>query len=939
MNDKEKRAKIGGGSRRRVRTFGAFFCVLWMVLGASALLAPAEPDPLADVEGDYAPGELLIKFTEKASDDDVKDAKKALDARELKTFKGLGISHWKLGEDCDVEKALKEFEKDKYDDIVDFAEPNYYCRANGFPTDPMRGEQWSMHNAGQTGTTNDADIDMLEFWDSPTGSTEVVVAVLDSGVDYTHPDLDGAMWKNPGETGTDGNGKDKATNGIDDDGNGFKDDVYGYDFYNNDGDPMDDYGHGTHCAGIIAAERDNGVGIAGVSAKVKIMALKFLSSYGSGTNDGAIAAVNYAASFTSGGSKVVKITSNSWGNSLVKSKAMETAIKNSGALFVASAGTRASSDPEYPAAYTLDNIISVTATDGNDALAGPYSTTWVDLGAPGVNVYSCYLAGNYRCMSGTSEAAPHVAGAAALVWSKDSGNTIAQVKAKIMDNVESESSLQGKTVSGGKLNIQKMFGSSSLPSDSDGPETVSDLAVETGSETTNGLTLTWTAIAEDSATGTGTAYAYDVRYLNGEITGNFDWAGAIAASAEPNPGAPDGTESFTVAGLNPDTTYTFALKVVDEAGNMGGLSSLVSGTTSKPKWDIDGPIQSGSVYQGFALDGNGNPALAYKGSSGLEWAVHSSDGSWSKETVDSGSPTYTSLAWDGGTWVISYTVPGKLNDALKFARRTGANSWSKTTLETTKIAYNVHDIAAFNDGSSYRVGISYCKGGLIYAEYDGSSWTKTTVDTAAARYSAIEFDSSGQPHIAYCDLTGTNGNQVDVQKYAKRSSSGSWSTETVATGVVGFGIFPDLDLAGDVPYIVSSFNGVHFYTPKSGGGWTRVDWGSAEAFAAIAVDDSGSTAVPYVAYPNSVPVGINVAKGEQTSGVWTFTSECADIGMINLNYCPCNIEFYYHSGDTTVKRLDIGYSAFYPTPNEVPRPRENGPTLAERDLLDPSTWG
>ena len=332
---------------KNVLRISAFIVCLLMVLSAASMaVGTGNADTTDGSEGDYAPGELLVKFKDGTKNTDKHAAKAAVNAKGIKTFDRFGIQHWKLGKDMTVDKALKELGKKKYADVLEYAEPNWYVEADLRPAEAYRGEQWNMHNVAQFGGVVDADIDMLEVWDNPPEVSEVVVAVIDTGIDYTHPDLDGVVWTNPGETPDDE---------IDNDGNGFVDDYYGWDFYNNDNDPMDDHNHGSHCAGVIAAEH-NGEGVAGMAqSNVKVMGVKWLNSGGGGYISGAIAAIDYAASFN------VKITSNSWGGNIQKkvANALETAIANSGALFVASAGNDGSRKVRLPAGFDLDNIVSV----------------------------------------------------------------------------------------------------------------------------------------------------------------------------------------------------------------------------------------------------------------------------------------------------------------------------------------------------------------------------------------------------------------------------------------------------------------------------------------------------------------------------------------------------------------------------------------------------
>jgi subtilisin family serine protease len=324
---------------------------------------------------------------------------------------------------------------------VAYAEPDYLLHTSVVPNDPYFSQLYGMQNTGQTGGTNDADIDATDVWERHTGNRSILIGVIDTGIDYLHPDLAANIWTNPGEI---------PGNGIDDDHNGFIDDIHGWDFAYDDNNPMDGHYHGTHCAGTIAGIGNNGVGVAGVMWTASLVAIKFLDDGGSGTTSDAIDAVNYATAMG------VKITSNSWGGGAF-SQALMDAI-SAGGLFVAAAGNSASNNdvsPQYPASYALDNILSVAATDHNDLLASfsCYGRTSVDLGAPGVNIYSCAPGSSYQTLSGTSMATPHVSGSAGLLWSYNPSLTALQVKQLLMDNVDPVSSLSGRTVTGGRLNI------------------------------------------------------------------------------------------------------------------------------------------------------------------------------------------------------------------------------------------------------------------------------------------------------------------------------------------------------------------------------------------------------------------------------------------------------------------------------------------------------
>ena len=284
------------------------------------------------------------------------------------------------------------------------------------PTIRRHGSQWDMTRHRRPGRLDHR----------PTGSSSVVVAVIDTGVDYNHVDLAANIWTNPGEI---------AGNGIDDDGNGFVDDVHGYDFANNDGNPMDDNGHGTHVAGTIAAVGNNSLGVTGVAWSTSIMPLKFLSANGSGYLSDAVEAINYATMMRTRYGVNVRVDNNSWGGGGFSS-AMQSAIQaanDAGILFVAAAGnsgTNNDASPQYPANYDSPNVISVAATDQNGQLASfsNYGATTVDLAAPGVSIYSTTPNNTYSTYSGTSMATPHVSAVAALAWALNPDATVAEVR-------------------------------------------------------------------------------------------------------------------------------------------------------------------------------------------------------------------------------------------------------------------------------------------------------------------------------------------------------------------------------------------------------------------------------------------------------------------------------------------------------------------------------
>jgi thermitase len=349
-----------------------------------------------------------------------------------------------------VEYAEPNFEI-KLDDPIQKVEPSdglYRESSANQPNDPLFNEQYALNNPRSDGGPR-ADIDALKAWKTTKGSDEVVVAVLDSGVDYNHVDLVSNMWTRPANVPA-----------YSDDELGTFNDLNGYDGTSAEGavrDPMDDNGHGTHCAGIIGAEGDNGEGIAGINWKVKIMPLKFLGRGGFGSTSDAIEAINYAIDRKKNGVNV-RIISASWGSNS-KSKALEDTIRaagDAGILFVAAAGNDGSDNdrrPHYPSNYDLPNVISVAALDRMDHLASfsNFGVKSVHVAAPGKAIVSTWLGNDYREASGTSMATPYVSGVAALIIANEPRISMKNLRERILKTTDKLDSLNGKVVSGGRI--------------------------------------------------------------------------------------------------------------------------------------------------------------------------------------------------------------------------------------------------------------------------------------------------------------------------------------------------------------------------------------------------------------------------------------------------------------------------------------------------------
>jgi subtilisin family serine protease len=433
---------------------------------------------------------------------------------------------------------------------IRYAEPDYVVEATELiPDDPLWSQMWGLEKVGAP-----------EAWVSGGGGGEAIVGVIDSGVDYTHEDLVDQMWVNPGEV---------PNNHIDDDGNGYVDDIHGIDCASNDTrpsdtDPMDENGHGTHVAGTIGAEGNNSIGVPGVDWDVRIMALRFLGSSGSGSTSNAIECLDYATEMGA------RITNDSWGgagSSLALSEAIQRA-EAAGSIFVAAAGNSDRNldlSPAYPASYPFTNVVSVAASTPSDGVASfsNHGGLTVDLAAPGTDILSTFPVAldhdgsvdGYARLDGTSMAAPHVAGAAAWLWSEDPDAEYEEILDRLYDTAAQPAGLEGEVIHG-RLDLAAAAevdavapGGLSLIGESAGPTSV---------------TVQWEAPHEDDTSG-GRALAYHLSY---SPTGLDQWATAPA----PRPLRPGTEQRATIEGLKPATTYDFRIRADDNAGNAGESS-------------------------------------------------------------------------------------------------------------------------------------------------------------------------------------------------------------------------------------------------------------------------------------------------------------------------------------------------------------------------------
>lgn len=418
-------------------------------------------------------GRILIKTGETAPDNRLSAWMQAQSYQLYRNIPELGLQVWAPIREAQSFEALSARLHRQFPDMLRqeriLMEADVQYESQMIPNDPEFYRQWSLRNTGQYAPNSLASIQATEAWELQQGDSSVVVGVIDSGIDWQHPDLIHNIWQNLGED-LDGDGRvlefidgqwqfdPDDEDGLDTDGNGYADDFIGWDFVNNDNDPTDDhiFGHGTHVAGIIAAEGNNGIGVSGVSWHATLMPLKFLNAQGNGFSSDAIAALSYAHAMGA------HLTNNSWGSG-VFSQLMLEAIAAYGRPFVAAAGNNYGNNndlaPLFPASYDLPNILAVAASDFQDQLAS-FSNTGafsVDFAAPGVGIYSTLPGGRYGFLNGTSMAAPHVSGAVCLLLSDEPDLSAEMVKDRFFRSVDAVPAMQAKTVSGGRLNVFRLL--------------------------------------------------------------------------------------------------------------------------------------------------------------------------------------------------------------------------------------------------------------------------------------------------------------------------------------------------------------------------------------------------------------------------------------------------------------------------------------------------
>jgi subtilisin family serine protease len=536
---------------RGVRAFGVLVGLTALVAagtaGAGASTGVAEERAASTTtEAVSVPGQLLVGYRLGTSASDRANARAHADAvlldQVVADAPGRAAVELVAYRNVDRGEAERRFTADPH---VEYAEPNWVYTTDATADDPYftNGSLWGMEGDNSS-PTNQYGSQAAEAWAAGnTGSNSVYVGIIDEGFQFEHPDLDANIWTNALD----------PVDGIDNDNNGFIDDIHGWDFNSNDNTVYDGTGddHGTHVAGTIGAEGNNSTGVAGVNWNVTLIDAKFLGPNG-GTTANAVKAVDYLTDLKVRNHLNIVATNNSWGGGGY-SQALFDAIGRAGKaniLFIAAAGNGGNdgrgdnidTSPSYPAAYSNPNIIAVAAINSTGGLASwsNYGAMSVDLAAPGVGIWSTVPTNSYASYSGTSMATPHVTGAAALYASTHTSATASDIKSAILGSTDATSSVAGKTVTGGRLDIGTLIGSTA-----GGGNTLSVSVAPSCGSPASAVTCTFTATA-------------------GFTT--YSWTGAIATTT-----ANVATQQYGSPG-----TYSATVVVTDGSGGTGSGSASVT---------------------------------------------------------------------------------------------------------------------------------------------------------------------------------------------------------------------------------------------------------------------------------------------------------------------------------------------------------------------------
>ena len=723
--------------------------------------------------GGYAPDAVLVKFRPSANASDKARARGLANAaanRQFKSVKGLEKLTLKKGQS--VNGAIKRLQKLPF---VAYAEPDFLVQKA--TNDQYYGLLYAIDNTGQAVAnspgTPDADMDVVEAWNIQTGDPSLVIAVIDEGVQWNHPDLANNMWTNPGEI---------AGNGIDDDDNGFVDDLYGYDFYSDDGDPMDEGGHGTHVAGTICAEASNGIGIVGVVHQCKIMALRFLGPQG-GSTSGGIASIDYAVQMGA------KISNNSWGGGGFSRALYDSiaAARDADHIFLAAAGndgTNNDSLPHYPSNYNLPNVISVAATDNNDAIAGfsNYGATSVDIGAPGVDIASTYITNSYSYLSGTSMATPNVTGVVALIRSEFPDWNYQQVIDHLYATARPAASMAGITTTGAIANAEAALAGGEPPTPPAAPSGL--VATAPGYDRVD---LSWSDNADNEAAFVIERDGVDVQTVSSNTT------------------------SVSDTGLTGSTTYSYRVKARNSAGDSAWTDMAQATTDQAPPFQsltvgsettVAGTQLSGNYISTFVADGSVEQ-LRERESGGRKnsrysyldhrWTINAPSGTATLNVVG-----YSNSSSDGDRFEISYSAGSSWTTVCELAVGSPSTCTSTfgvpTSCSPTGACTNVDVVIRVTDtnqaSGTRALDSVYIDQIELLVENDSGPVTAPAAPTGLSGDNTVP----GQIALSWAD-NADNESRFDVQ----RTDAGtSWAT--IATVVADSQSYVDDSVASRTTY-------------------------------------------------------------------------------------------------------------------------------------------
>lgn len=630
----------------------------------------------------FVEGELIVQFNQTMNPQQRGAVLSSHGLSRLRRFDALDIELVKTPRGLGVAAALKALRNVSG---IRFLQPNYvrHTLVGPPPNDPfwLDGSLWGL-------TKISAQPAWINF---TSGDGSVIIGNIDTGVDYTHPDLAANVWRNPLEI---------PGNGIDDDNNGYVDDVHGIDTANHDSDPMDDQGHGTHTAGTIAAVGNNNLGVTGVNWNARVLPCKFLDATGYGTDAGAIECFNYLIALRNRGENI-RVTSNSWGQQRgggLPAVALVAAIDGAGAagiINIFGAGNDGSdndSSPFDPASYPSVSIVSVASSGTNDrrSFFSNFGATSVDLAAPGENILSTYLGGDYQALSGTSMATPHVAGVAALLAKMDPSLSVAAIKALLLDNVDQSSRWTGRVVSGGRLNAFKAATAVGGVSNNV-PPTIAITAPAEGATFKAPVAVTVSADAQD----TDGSIQQVTFFANGGVIGT-DTSAPFSVSWMPSPG------NYTLTAVATDDKYGTGTSGAVHIVVLANVAPVVSITS--PTSNTDFPAQSQVAISASASDSDGSiQQVAFY----VDGVLVSTDGVAPYNAV-----------WDG--WIGNHTIKAIATDDQ------GATGQSaQVSINVLPLAGRINVARSSNGGvatASSTLGPQYPPAGAVNGDRKGLNW-------------------------------------------------------------------------------------------------------------------------------------------------------------------------------------------------------------------------